>query len=89
MSKNVTNRDVAEWMLEQLNDGPMYQQYAARRILEIFGDLFVHQNEDEPLTIQQGVLRAFKDISLETVVWQENERMWRLRKRGDKPGRVQ
>lgn len=89
MAKGHSNKSVADWMLRQVEAGPLYQWFAAEKILELFGPLYVHQNPDHPLTIQQGVLKAFKDTSRDTVVWQEDMRCWRLREPEDGPDRTQ
>lgn len=87
--KKHSNEIVAQWMLDRVEEGPLYQQVAATQILEEFGKFYVHENPGHPLTIQQGVLRAFKHISSETVVWEENRRCWRMREDDDSPDRTQ
>lgn len=76
-------------MLKKVKDAPLYQNDAAQEILSQFGSLYVHENPDASLTIQQGVLKAFKDISTATVVYETDKRCWRLREADDRPDRAQ
>lgn len=89
MTARHSNKAVAQWMLDRVQAGPLYQNYAAQEILSLFGSFYVHENPDAPLTIQQGVLKAFKDISSETVVYDTDKRCWRLREADDGPNRAQ
>lgn len=89
MAEKHSNKIVAKWMLEKVKVGPLYQQEAAKQILQKFGGFYVHENPDAPLTIQQGVLKAFSDISDKTVVYQSDIRCWRMREPDDGPDRNQ
>lgn len=82
--------DVARWMLEKIDaDNPLYQYIAAADIREQFGNEFVHTNDNGNDAIAPSVLKAFRQLSAETVVWERTERCWRLRQAGDAPGRQQ
>ncbi len=61
--------DVARWMLTQIDAGnPLYQYVAAVEIRDRFGDDFVHTNDNGNDAVAPSVLKAFKQLSLETVV---------------------
>ena len=69
---------VAGWMLEQLNhDNVLYQHDAAHQILHNFGDAFIYENQNGNLAIRQNVLRLFRALTGNTVVWERGERLWR------------
>lgn len=89
MAAKHSNKTVAQWMLERVKDGPLWQNIAAREISTRFGSFYVHENLNAPLTIQQGVLKAFEVISAEIVVYEADKRCWRLREPDDGPGRAQ
>ena len=90
MSKEATSEAVAQWMLAQVeSDGDLYQDDAASRIEEEFGQEFIYENENGNPAISKLVLQVFQKISEETVVWERGERMWRKRESYDDPGRQQ
>lgn len=82
-------RDVAGWLLEQVNEGPVYQEWAVWEIEQRFGQECCYQNESGNLAISRAVLREFATLSGDKVVWERGERRWRLREAGDDPGRMQ
>jgi hypothetical protein len=86
----LTARNVAEWMLRQLNDkGYIYQEDIVWEIQAQFGDEFVYENENFNLAISPNVLKEFRKITEDTVVWSRGERMWRKRDVNDDSGRQQ
>lgn len=89
MAARHSNKVVAQWMLDRVKDAPLHQNDAAQEIRARFGSFYVHENPDASLTIQQGVLKAFKDISTATVVYETDKRCWRLREADDGPDRAQ
>lgn len=85
-----TNRDVAEWMVSQLDKLPeLYQEDAAFRIMAKFGKEFVYDNENGNPAINRDVLNLFRKLTAETVVWERGTRLWRKRAKLDEPGRRQ
>ena len=85
-----SDQDVAEWMLSRLKKtGELYQEDVACRIRNSFGETFVHLNENGNLAISRGVLKEFRRISGNCVVWERGERLWRRRNVGDTPSRMQ
>jgi hypothetical protein len=86
---DVRPRDVARWMLEDLDrDGELRQSAAADGIVCNFGPDFVYENENENPAIDDRVLDAFRRIT-PNVVWIKSEFRWRYRVPGDQPGRMQ
>lgn len=84
---NLTSRDVAAWMLWQVETiGTLYQRHAASHIRRSFGEDFIYLNENSNPAISREVLKDFLAISLETVVWGRRQRYWRKRQVADKPG---
>ncbi len=85
-----TPADVAKWMLEQVeNKRELFQMDAASDIQRTFGDEFVYTNDNGNLAISKAVLREFRKISENTVVWERFYKLWRLRDSRDTPDRRQ
>lgn len=82
--------DVANWMLKQVKkDKVLYQQQVVYEINERFGDKFTYVNNNGNLAIVASVLKEFRKLSEDVVVWERDERCWRLRNKNDTPGRRQ
>ncbi|MBD2542282.1 hypothetical protein [Coleofasciculus sp. FACHB-SPT36] len=76
---NLTAKDVAAWMLKQVETkGVFYQQDAAWHIRRYFGECFIGLNKNSNPAISKKVLKEFRLISLKTVVWNRRELYWRL-----------
>ncbi|MFI7157269.1 DUF6953 family protein [Micromonospora chalcea] len=86
----VTTATVATWMARQVRtNGVLYQDDAVEVILREFGDAFVYDNENGNIAIARPVLRAFRNLTNGSVVWDREHRMWRPREPSDAPGRQQ
>lgn len=86
---STTPADVAQWMLQKVQrDKDLYQQDAVSEIEDRFGD-FIYDNDNGNPAISQAVLREFRKLTYETVVWDRGERCWRLRDKFDGKGRSQ
>lgn len=73
--------------LEQI--GLLYQLDAVEEIIRKFGPEFTYLNDNGSQAIDKRVLRAFKRISADTVVWDRRLIGWRTREPDDQPGRWQ
>lgn len=83
-------REVAEWLYEKLKkQGYLYQEEAVYEILEKFGEAFIYENENGNPAINRKVLKEFRKITDNGVVWVRSEKMWRFREEGDSEGRMQ
>ncbi len=83
-----TPRDVALWMVEQLEHHPsLCQEDAVYEIEQQFGAEFVYENENGNPAIDRQVLREFRRLTETSVVWEGGERLWRKRQSHDPPGR--
>ena len=81
-------REVAEWMAEQVMNGPyLVQRTAARTIRHQFGEEFVYRNDNRNWAISPEVLKEFDELTTDTVKWVRGRRVWRKAKPGDPPGR--
>jgi hypothetical protein len=67
----------------------LYQADAAREIARKFGADFTYTNANGNPAIDKRVLKAFKKLSGDTVVWERWAFCWRKRKPIDKPSRKQ
>jgi hypothetical protein len=82
--------DVAQWLLSEVTrQYLLYQEFAVDEIAERFGAEFVYYNDSGNPAIDRRVLRAFRKVSGDTVVWDRWDRAWRKRSSGDAPGRQQ
>lgn len=90
MTTAPTPGDVARWMLDTLRAaGMLYQDDVAYRIQTEFGGQFVYDNENGNLAIARAVLKEFRKVSDDNVVWERGDRCWRWREPFDEPGRMQ
>lgn len=81
---------VAKWMANQIEEhGELSQEDAKWEIERQFGDDFLHQNNSGNWVINPQVLKAFRRLTEQTVVWEKRERLWRRRAAEDAPGRIQ
>ena len=86
---DTTAKDVAAWMLTEVQKKGLEQQQAAWDIKRKFGKGFVYDNAHGNPAISKDVLKEFRAVSDESVVWSRTERAWRKRRKFDKPGREQ
>lgn len=85
---NLTAKDVAAWMLGQVEgQGALYQREAAWHIRRYFGERFIYLNQNHNPAISREVLKEFLLVSLKGVVWNRRERYWRPRHLTDPPNR--
>lgn len=85
-----TFNEVAEYMLNRLRELKyLYQDVIVYDIASRFGDEFVYYNKNGNPAISQAVLREFRKLTKNTVVWERGERFWRERGPYDSPGRQQ
>lgn len=90
MTGALAAREVAEWMLKQLDEQVyLYQESVVYDIYAKFGEEFIYYNENGNLAIDRAVLKEFKKLSGDEVVWCRGDRYWRRRELGDEPGRLQ
>ena len=84
-----TPQEVAEWMFEELKrEEYLYQQSVVYDIEQKFGSEFVYYNERGNPAISRDVLKEFRKLTEETVVWERGQRVWRFRESYDSPGRM-
>ena len=82
--------DVARWMLNELDrTGSLLQADAAAGIEREFGPSFIYENENGNPAIDPDVLREFRELTEDDVVWDRWAYKWRHRQPGDAPGRKQ
>jgi hypothetical protein len=87
---NPTAADVAAWMLTELESTTfLYQEVIVYQISAKFGSQFVYYNNNGNAAIDKGVLKEFRKLTGDKVVWERGERYWRKRADYDQPGRQQ
>jgi hypothetical protein len=86
-----TAEAVAQWMFQELTTKPglMFQEVIVWHIKQHFGDNFTYLNENGNLAIGRDVLREFRKLTKDSVVWDKRERAWRKRDQHDEPSRQQ
>ncbi len=82
--------DVAYWMLDQITKKrELYQNEVVYLIEDKFGPQFVYENRLGNAAISREVLKEFRKLTKETVVWYRSELCWRIRSADDpKVGRL-
>lgn len=80
--------DVALWMADEVaREGCLYQDHAASEIEDRFGEEHVNDKDNGNLAISKAVLKAFRALTEEEVVWELSARYWRSREPDDDAGR--
>ena len=81
---------IGVWMLaEVLRGGLLYQQDIASDIARLFGEEFAPSDASGHRTIPREILREFRRVSGDSVIWLGHDAVWRKRQPGDRPGRKQ
>jgi hypothetical protein len=69
--------NVAEWMSRELDRLTVLQQrYAVSEIQRRFGNRFVYRNRNGNLAIHKDVLRAFREVTNGTAIWDRDYFCW-------------
>jgi hypothetical protein len=85
-----TPDDVARWMRDELDrTGSLLQADAAAGIEREFGPSFIYVNENGNPAIDKRVLREFRELTGDNIIWDRWEYKWRHRQPGDAPSRRQ
>lgn len=85
-----TDSEVAAWMVEEFQRKKhLYQEEVVWEIKKKFGDSFVYDNENGNPAISKSVLKEFRKLTADDIVWERGERCWRTRITTDKSGRQQ
>jgi hypothetical protein len=80
-------RDVAEWMVRELNGKSFLEcGHACQEIRKRFGEQFIRLNAHGGNAVATKVLREFRKISDLDVVWSRRERVWRRGEGVDQAG---
>ena len=83
-----STEDVARWMQSEIErTGELYQIDAVAEIEFKFGPEFVYENEPANPAIDRRILRAFRKLTEDSVVWRRGDRCWAKRGEHDPPGR--
>ncbi|RJO63104.1 MAG: hypothetical protein C4542_00615 [Dehalococcoidia bacterium] len=81
-------KNVAIFMLQELNRvNYLYQETVVWQIKEKFDDRYVYDNQNGNLAISKDVLREFRLLTGDNVVWERGSRLWRKRASYDMPGK--
>ena len=85
-----TATDVASWMFLEFNrNQALFHDVAVTGIRQKFGAEFAHLGDEGNHQIDQDVLREFRAIAKDAIVWVPLKYYWRKRTENDKPGRGQ
>jgi hypothetical protein len=80
----MTAKDVAQWMLEELQrSGVLSQRFVLHEIPARFGEEFICSNKNGNPAIVRQVLREFRWLTKNTVVWVARDNCWRFRTERD------
>ena len=84
-----TPHDIANWMLQKLTqDESLYREDVISFLETNKLNSFLHENENGNLVIAPTVLKAFKKITSDSVVWVRGESYWRFKINSDGVGRI-
>jgi hypothetical protein len=87
---DATPQEIAQWMASQLEqEGSLSQADAVDEIAKRFGEQFTYVNDSGNPAIDRRVLRTFRKVTGDTVVWERWDFCWRKRTERDAPGRDQ
>ena len=82
--------DVAQWMYDELElKKEIYQEDTVWEIRHKFGKEFTYTNSEGGDSIAKSVLRAFRSLTGDDVVWERGAKLWRRRHPSDNSGRQQ
>jgi len=71
---------IAEWMLDELKQETILsQEVVAHEISMLFGEEFTYTNANGDLSIDERVLREFRNLTKNMVISVGGERVWRLK----------
>lgn len=74
-------KDVADWMVaESQKSHWLYQETMVYKIRQMFGQEYVYLNQNGNLAISKAVLKEFRKLTEDTLVWERGERAWRPRR---------
>lgn len=77
-------------MADQLRESHwLYQDQTVYKIRDLFGEAFTYLNANGNLAIGKDVLREFRKLTDDVVVWERGARAWRLRGPHDQKRRQQ
>jgi len=74
-------------LVELEKTGQLYQWEAVLELQSRLGDDFTYLNESGNFAIDRRVLRAFRHLTEDDVVWRRKEGCWVIRGPHDPPGR--
>ena len=87
---NATAREVAEWMVIAPDaEGELAQEDACEQIYNLFGKRFIYENSEGGESIDKAILKEFRKLTSDDVVWSRGDLLWRKREESDGPGRQQ
>lgn len=74
-------KEVAEWMVEQMGKSHwLYQETVVWHMKQKWGDEYVYTNQNGNPAISKAVLKEFRKLTEDTLVWERGERAWRHKK---------
>jgi hypothetical protein len=84
-----TPKDVAQWMQTEIERRiEFFHIDAIDEIHQEFGGEFIDMNEKGGFAISKAVLKEFRELTKETVVWERGLQYWRLRDSHDTSGKT-
>lgn len=74
-------KEVATWMIDEMGASRwLYQETIVRKMKQTWGSDYVYTNQNGNLAIAKTVLKEFRKLTEDSLVWERGERAWRLRK---------
>lgn len=80
--------DATLWMLSKLKqDGCIYQDDVVDYLVKANAEDLLRENADGNLVVGAPLLKAFREVTEDSVVWVKPDKYWRWRVPEDEPGR--
>lgn len=79
---------IASWMIDKLqSDGCLYQDDVVDYIVRGGNESLLQENSEGNLVLDRTLLKRFKDLTTDNVVWIQSDFYWRYRVVEDDVGR--
>jgi hypothetical protein len=80
-----THKNIAQWLHDRIMDEDyVYQSTVVYEIAEKFGEEYTYTNENGNLAIDKKVLKEFRNLKGDEILWDKSERCWHKKTDADR-----
>lgn len=77
METTTTERQIAEWMVNEIkNRGMLRQEEAIAHVKEHFGEQYIFVNENGNVSLEKEVKKAFRKLHRGRIAWDRDGFFW-------------